>query len=202
LALRGGWLYDGADEGKREFVGTDLNRLAVVQHKRIENLFPIYIGAVVALLVLDNIADVAAPDDGMAARNQAVICQGYIICCQTANGNLVFVQPILFHLPIGPPENEPGRTLLSAWSNQGRVVCARWLVILKLHTSFPPQPTLLVNSLAASLIWLALSRIAIVPLLISILSYLARRDGAARSIAGAWRVSAMSFPSRSGLLRR
>ena len=88
-----------------------------MQHKRIENLFAIHVGAVIALLVFYHIANIAAPDDGVAARDAAIIGQGHIIGCKTANRDLVFVQPILFQLSIGPPQDEPGRTLLSAWSN-------------------------------------------------------------------------------------
>jgi hypothetical protein len=111
-----------------------------MQHKRVQNLFPIHVGAIIALLVFDDIANVAAPNDGMAARDAAIIWQGYIVRCQAANSDLVFVQPILFELPIGPSQDESGSNLLSARSNQGRVVCAWRLVVLRLHTLFLRSP--------------------------------------------------------------
>lgn len=114
-----------------------------MQHKGIENLFPIHIGAVIALLVFNHIANVAAANDGVAARDAAIIRQGDIIGCQASNRHLIFVQSILFELPICSPQNESGRTLLSAWSNQRRVIRAWRLVVLRLHTSFLPQSTLL-----------------------------------------------------------
>jgi hypothetical protein len=124
-----------------------------MQDKRIENLFAIHIRAVVALLVFNDVADVAAPDDGMTARDAAVIGQGHIVGCEAANGDLVFVQAIFFELPVGSSQDEPGRPLLRAWSNESRVVCAWWLVVLRLHTSLPPQSALLLNSLAAPPGW-------------------------------------------------
>jgi hypothetical protein len=114
-----------------------------MQDKRIENLFSIHIGAIIALLVFNHIANVAAADDGVAARNAAIIGQGNIIRRQATNGHFIFVQPIFFQLPICSSQNKPGRTLLRAWSNQCRVVRAWWLVVLRLHTSFLPQSTLL-----------------------------------------------------------
>jgi hypothetical protein len=114
---------------KGQFIRSDLNRLTVVQHKGIEDFFAIHIRAVIALLVLNHIANIAAPNNCVAARDAAIIRQSDIIRCKPTYGDFIFVQPILFELPVCPSQDKPGRALLRARRNQGHFICA-WLLII------------------------------------------------------------------------
>jgi hypothetical protein len=44
-----------------------------MQHEGVEDFFSINIGAIIALLIFDHIANVAAPDYCVAARDGAII---------------------------------------------------------------------------------------------------------------------------------
>lgn len=110
-----------------------------MQHKGIEDFLSINIGAVIALLIFNHIANIAAPDDGVPPRDAAVIVQHDIIGCEPANADFVFIHPVFGQLPIGPPEDEPGGPLLSPRRNECGVAVSWWLVVLRLHTFFPPQ---------------------------------------------------------------
>ena len=110
-----------------------------MQHKGIEDFLSIDIGAVIALLVFNDIANVAAADDCVPPRDAAIIGQYDIIGCEPANAYFVFIHPVFGQLPIGPPEDEPGGPLLSPRRNECGVTVPWWLVVLRLHTLSPPQ---------------------------------------------------------------
>lgn len=114
-----------------------------MQHKGVENFFSINIRAIIALLVFDDIANIAAADDRVATRDAAVLGEHNIIGCESANTDLFFIQPIFGQLSIGPPEDEPGGPLLSPRRNKGGVTVSWWLVVLRLHTLLPPQSGLI-----------------------------------------------------------
>lgn len=110
-----------------------------MQHKGIEDFLSIDIGAVIALLIFNDIANIAAADDRVPPRDAAIIIQHDIIGCEPANADFVFIHPVFGQLPIGPPEDEPGGPLLSPRRNERGVTVSWWLVVLRLHTFFPPQ---------------------------------------------------------------
>jgi hypothetical protein len=69
--------------------------MPVAQHKGILDTLPIHIGAIVALQVFNHVASVAAPDDGMAARDAAIILKHHIAAAEPPNCKFFFVQPKL-----------------------------------------------------------------------------------------------------------
>jgi hypothetical protein len=110
-----------------------------MQHKRVDDFLSIDVGAVIALLIFDDIANVAAADNRVATRDAAIIGKHDIIAGKPANTDLVFVQPVFSQLPIGSPQDKSGGPLLSAWRNKRSVTVSWWLIVLRLHTCYPPQ---------------------------------------------------------------